>query len=620
MRFARIWGLIAVIVAVMAFPAVTLAQPAPPHVFVGSATQGDVPAADGTEVTAWIDGIQVGTGTVTGDQYKVQVIQPEGQFFDGKTVTFQVAGLDVPETAIWEVGGATEVNLSSPASEQPAVNTQPNPQPAQNAQPQPELISEPVEPEPPVINAEEGKKRRAFVGVVDGEPDATVDVVRKDTGERVTIRLKAYRLKMPGKSLAGSFKHGSRVVILTQRDGDDWVAIWVLVKPRKLVNRPVVGTVVGVEDGVLSIIQPDGTTTTLELPEGVQTPEAGEVITLFAGGEIRGRLKVKGLVKASKIRGRLERFLRELTTGEVGAPQGKAGAKLTSARKRAEAARENALAALAEADAARARAEAAQPGDAEDLNERAAEAEENAAEAEVELAEAEAQVADIQAEAAEKAAKAEMKAAERRAKRVSDVASILDTLTAQHTEILRSLAQRNILPAEALRGIAIALDNAKRDRSQATLRAAEARTKSEDRKRKTRIRAEERWKKARAKAVETRKKAQAKAAEKRAKHQARVERRRLKAQAELVRGTAIVKVVRDRGTAKAIAEQDREAAIVIVVRDQEAAKARAEQDREAAKAKVDREREAAQAKAEREREAARVKAEQDREAAPSREK
>ncbi len=80
MRVARIWGLIAVIVAVMAFPAVALAQPAPPHVFVGSVTQDGAPVPEGTEVTAWIDGVQVGTGAVTGDQYKVQVVQPEGQF------------------------------------------------------------------------------------------------------------------------------------------------------------------------------------------------------------------------------------------------------------------------------------------------------------------------------------------------------------------------------------------------------------------------------------------------------------------------------------------------------------------------------------------------------------
>jgi len=101
MRSAKVWGLIVVIVAIMAFPAIALAQPVPPQVFVGSVTQGDAPALEGTEVTAWIEGAQVGTGTVTDGQYKVLVVQPQDRSFTDKTVTFQVDGQDVPETAIW---------------------------------------------------------------------------------------------------------------------------------------------------------------------------------------------------------------------------------------------------------------------------------------------------------------------------------------------------------------------------------------------------------------------------------------------------------------------------------------------------------------------------------------
>lgn len=327
MRNARIWGLIAVMVTIMAFPAVALAQQ-PPNMFVGSVTQDGVPVPEGTEVTAWIDGVQVGAGNVTGDQYQVLVVQPEGQSFDDKTVTFQVAGKDVPETAIWQVGGATEVNLSAPALEQPSVNNERTPpEPVKvgiATPPPPEFISQPVQPETLVTDAEEGKKRRAFVGVVDGEPGATVDVVRNGTNERVTISLDDYKLKQPGKTVAGSFTNGARVVILSQRDGEDWVAIWVMVKPQKLVNRPVVGTVVGVENGVLSIIQPDGTTSTVELPDGAQAPETGEVITLFTGGEdvdatggeIKGPPKVKGLVKASKIKEKLQKFLQDASEGK----------------------------------------------------------------------------------------------------------------------------------------------------------------------------------------------------------------------------------------------------------------------------------------------------------------
>ena len=120
-------------------------------------------------------------------------------------------------------------------------------------------------------------------------------------------------------------------------------------------------------------------------------PEIGELVTGFAGsspteGANRGqkRAKAKGLVKASKIRERLEGFLENLTTGEVNVPEEGEGEKLKSAREKAEAARERAQAARAQADAARAKAGATQPGEAEDLNESAAEAEENAVEAEVE--------------------------------------------------------------------------------------------------------------------------------------------------------------------------------------------------------------------------------------------
>jgi len=111
------------------------------------------------------------------------------------------------------------VNLSAPPIETPTVNTQPTP-PEPIAvptatPPQPELISEPVQPETPVADVNEKTRHRAFVGVVDGEPGATVDVIRNGTNERVSIRLEDYKLKKPGKTAAGSFADGARVVILS---------------------------------------------------------------------------------------------------------------------------------------------------------------------------------------------------------------------------------------------------------------------------------------------------------------------------------------------------------------------------------------------------------------------
>lgn len=553
------------------------------------------------------------------------------------------------------------MNLSGPPVEQPTVNTQPT-TPDQlpvvtDTPPQSELISEPVQPETPVADSDKRKRRRAFVGVVDGEPGATVDVIRNGTQQRVTIRLEDYKLKTPGKTVAASFADGARVVVLSQRDGEEWVAVWVMVKPQKLVNRPVIGTVVGVENGVLTIVQPDGTTSTIELPEGFQAPDAGEVITLFAsdtgagegGAKNEGRRKAKGLVKASKVRARLEGFLQELTTDEASVSEEAPRGKLRSALLKVEDAREKALAAREDADAARARADAAQQGDSSDLNELALDAEEDAVEAEFELAEAESDLAEIQAEAAERSAKAETKRAERRAKRVSDVASVLDTLTAQHTQILQSLADGSILPAEALRGIATALENAKRDRTQANLKAELARARSEDKKKEALARAKERREKARARAVEKAEKAQAKAAEKAEKDKAKAARKAQRdiAKAERNQAKAAEKVEKEqartadraqkeqaraaekaqndqaRAADRAQKEQARAAdkaekeqarAVEKTENDQvrAAQKAEREQAQAAEKAEADRQREAAKAKADQEREAAKAKADQGR--------
>ena len=81
------------------------------------------------------------------------------------------------------------------------------------------------------------------------------------------------------------------------------------------------------------------------------------------------------MVKASKVRALLERFLEELTTDGVSASDEAPRGKLRSAQHKVEDAQEKALAARAEADAARARADAVQQGDSSDLNELALEAE-----------------------------------------------------------------------------------------------------------------------------------------------------------------------------------------------------------------------------------------------------
>ncbi|MDA0265107.1 MAG: hypothetical protein O3A93_13720 [Chloroflexi bacterium] len=95
-------------------PSLVMAQPAPPHVFLGSVTVNGSPALDGTSVTAFIDGSQIASSVVSGGSYAaLKVAQPVGVNFAGKTVTFTIAGLPAAETALWEMGALTELNLTN---------------------------------------------------------------------------------------------------------------------------------------------------------------------------------------------------------------------------------------------------------------------------------------------------------------------------------------------------------------------------------------------------------------------------------------------------------------------------------------------------------------------------
>ena len=596
MRIAKVVSTLAAFMLLLILPTTILAaEPPRPSVFGGTATLDGAPAPDGTPVSAVIEGTEVAATIVENGAYAFTISQPPGESYSGKTITFLVGGAAAPESGTWEPDGGGVLNLAVLGGQ--TANTDQIPR-----------VTVPVPLEPQTRDggiAPKGSKRKAFVGVVDTKTGESVTLIQNGNKGPVTIVLDNPKIKTPGGPVAGTFTKDARVVIQVRNVGTKvdpvWVAIRVLVKPVKPTVTPFSGTVVSVTGDVVTIMQPDGSTTEIELEAGALPPEIGELVTGFAGsspteGANKGKkhAKAKGFVKASKIRARLEAFLDNLTTDEARVPEESEGEKVRSARQKAEARREKANAARAQADVARAKAEAAQGAEAADLNESAADAEENAVEAEVELAEAEAEVAEVQAEAVEEAAEAESDAAERRAERVSDVASILDALTARHTDILQSLAEGSILPEEALPGIAIALENAQRGRSQATLKAVEARVKSEDKKRKTRAKAKEKREKAQAKAVEKREKAQAKAAEKREKDLARAEKKRQKAQAKI-----------EREAVKAKADQERETGKVKAEREREVGKAQAEQQRETGKANAEQERGAVKTRAEREREAAR---------------
>jgi hypothetical protein len=107
-------ALMAVAAMLLIFPAVVLGQQIPPHLTAITASVDGAPASDGTVVTAWIDGNEVGSGIVA-DGVAVLVISGDASF-TGKTISFKVGNLDAKETDTWEQGGHVNPELTISAS------------------------------------------------------------------------------------------------------------------------------------------------------------------------------------------------------------------------------------------------------------------------------------------------------------------------------------------------------------------------------------------------------------------------------------------------------------------------------------------------------------------------
>ena len=126
--------LIAVVIMaiLLSLPSAASAQKVIPHAFLGSATISGSPAADGTVVAALVDGRQIAAKSVSDGSYPVLLVEPDGESFTGKTVTFTIGGFAASETAFWIQGEVTELNLNAT----PAPGT-PTPTPAATAAPIP---------------------------------------------------------------------------------------------------------------------------------------------------------------------------------------------------------------------------------------------------------------------------------------------------------------------------------------------------------------------------------------------------------------------------------------------------------------------------------------------------
>ena len=117
-----------IVVLLLMLPSVVSAQRVIPHAFLGSATVNGSPAANGTVVAALVDGQQMAAKSVTGGTYPVLLVEPSGESFDGKTVTFTIGGIAAAQTFIWQQGEVTELNLTAtPVIGSPAATPTPAP-------------------------------------------------------------------------------------------------------------------------------------------------------------------------------------------------------------------------------------------------------------------------------------------------------------------------------------------------------------------------------------------------------------------------------------------------------------------------------------------------------------
>ncbi len=95
---------------------VAMAQQVPHHGFVGTAAVDGNPMANGTPVTAWINGDTVGESVVDGGTYTLLVVEPAGRSFDGKKISFKIGNLEAHQVGYWEQGGGTELHLTGTTS------------------------------------------------------------------------------------------------------------------------------------------------------------------------------------------------------------------------------------------------------------------------------------------------------------------------------------------------------------------------------------------------------------------------------------------------------------------------------------------------------------------------
>ena len=114
MTKTRFLAFLTALALLLTIPTAVFAQSTIPHQFFGTATLDGATALDGTAITVWVDGSQVGATNIVNGSYSLQVGGEDG--FAGKTVVFKVAAATAEQTLDWERGGVSELNLTASSS------------------------------------------------------------------------------------------------------------------------------------------------------------------------------------------------------------------------------------------------------------------------------------------------------------------------------------------------------------------------------------------------------------------------------------------------------------------------------------------------------------------------
>jgi hypothetical protein len=116
MTKARVLALLVGVVLLLALPAVASAQSVPPHVFIGTVFVNGLPANQGTVLVANIGGVEAGRSTVGSQGNYGPLLVNQGS---GTAITFTVGTLTADQTANWEQGGGTQLDLTASSFTQP---------------------------------------------------------------------------------------------------------------------------------------------------------------------------------------------------------------------------------------------------------------------------------------------------------------------------------------------------------------------------------------------------------------------------------------------------------------------------------------------------------------------